>query len=109
MDEIDLREEILEQWVYDVPGRQYRAYDVSKQQFETMVRLARMSMIAWNALAGPPRGDDIIYLQETAELVGTRSQHPKTVLRKLIEYAEQKYGWRPTPTVLRAAGRKVQA
>jgi hypothetical protein len=99
MKESELREEVLAQWNYDVPDR----------QFETMVLLARMSMIAWDALAGPPRGDDIGYLQEAAELVGTRSRRPRTVLRKLIEYAEQKYGWRPTPTVLRAAGRKVQA
>jgi len=100
MKEIEVREEIVEQW-----GNR----ELSDPRWDTVVRLGRMSLIAWAALAGPPRGEDLVYVQETARQLNCRSENPRTVLRRLIERAKKEYGWQPTPTVLRAAGMKAPA
>lgn len=100
MNELDLRAEIVEQW----GGPDC----IGSEQWDTAVRLARISMIAWNALASPPNGEDLTDMAAAAAWVGTRSVQPRMVLRKLIEQAEAKHAWVPTPGVLRAAGRQVR-
>jgi hypothetical protein len=102
MDYESLLDEVTEQW----GGRSKTA---EAGRFEVADLLAEAADIAWRSLAHPPNEEEQILLYAAAQMAGTRSSKPRTVLRKLIEHAEREHGWVPTEGVLRAAGRKVPA
>jgi len=66
-------------------------------------RLARLSVIAYRELAHPRSADEDAVMREIAATVGTTSGKSHIVLRKLIEAAQNQFGWEPTGQVLRAA------
>lgn len=102
MDYEGLIDEITEQW-----GGRFQTNEDGL--FPLADTLAEVSLIAWQSLAHPPNDDQQVTLGAAGQMAGTRAKAPRTVLRKVIEFAEQKHGWVPTESVLRAAGRKVPA
>lgn len=100
VDKESLLDEITEQWGGRSRAALYNHYAVADT-------LAEVALIAWQSLASPPTDDQLVTLGAAGHLAGTRSKQPRTVLRKVIEYAERYHGWAPTESVLRAAGRKV--
>jgi hypothetical protein len=102
MDYQGVLDEVTKQW----GGPQATALG---DRFGIADALAMVSMIAWRELASTPSAEEMTIVAAAAETVKTRSRKPRTVLRKLIEYSQRKYGWAPTPSVLTAAGMKVPA
>jgi hypothetical protein len=80
---------------------------MASERFGLADLLARVSLIAWNSLAHPPSGEEMVALIAAAGRAGTRSTKPRTVLRKLIEHAEREHGWVATPEVMKAAGKQL--
>jgi hypothetical protein len=97
MDEAGLRAEITEGWS-DV---------ASPPRLAVVDMLVALSLIAWRSLAGHPSAEELVVIKDIGGQLGSRSTKPRTVLRQLIQFAEADLGWTPTPSVLRAAGRKV--
>lgn len=69
--------------------------------------IATTAIIAWNELASTPGPAQQDFLTVAARWGLTRATKPRTILRALIQRAQNDYDWVPTEQVMRAAGMRI--